>query len=43
MTKLWLEMEEEQNMLTSSSYVDIPGYTIDLEFVERYKYNVFYC
>ena len=36
MTELWLSMEQEQNELQASPYVDIPGYTIDLEFVERY-------
>lgn len=36
MTELWLSLEQEQNELEASPYVDIPGYTIDLEFVERY-------
>ena len=36
MTQLWLALEREQNELQSTPYVDIPGYTLDLEFVERY-------
>ena len=35
MTELWLDMEKEQNILTSTPYVQIPGFTLELEFVPR--------
>ena len=35
MTNLWIQMQEEENELQATPYLDIPGYTINLEFVER--------
>ena len=36
MTKLWLDFQEEQEALKSVPYTSVPGYNLQLEFIERY-------
>ncbi len=35
MTNLWIQMQEEENELEATPFLDIPGYIINFEFVER--------